>query len=110
VSGVLYLPAKGGPFPGVIILGGSEGGLFEPRARAFAANGFAALTLAYFGYPNLPDELVEIPLEYFERAIAWMKAQPGIDAARLGLVGGSKGGSWRFSWLPAAGISGRWSP
>lgn len=92
VSGVLYCPAQGGPFPGVVILGGSEGGLFEPRARAFASNGFAALTLAYFGYPNLPDELVEIPLEYVERATAWMKTRPEVRAGRLGLVGGSKGG------------------
>jgi dienelactone hydrolase len=92
LSGFLYYPAQGGPFPGVIILGGSEGGLFEPRARAFAANGFATLTLAYFGYPNLPDELVEIPLEYFDRAIAWMKAQPMVRAGGLGLLGGSKGG------------------
>jgi dienelactone hydrolase len=92
LNGFLYYPAQGGPFPGVIILGGSEGGLFEPRARAFAANGFAALTLAYFGYPNLPDELVEIPLEYFDRAIAWMKVQPMVRSGGVGLVGGSKGG------------------
>ncbi len=92
LHGFLYHPAEGGPFPGVIMLGGSEGGLSEARARAFASNGFASLTLAYFGYPNLPDELVEIPLEYFERATAWMKAQPKVNAERLGLVGGSKGG------------------
>jgi dienelactone hydrolase len=92
LSGFLYYPAEGGPFPGVIILGGSEGGLFEPRARAFAANGFAALTLAYFGYPNLPDELVEIPVEIVERAAAWMNAQPKVKAGGLGLIGGSKGG------------------
>jgi dienelactone hydrolase len=92
LSGFLYYPAEGGLFPGIIILGGSEGGLFEPRARAFASNGFAALTLAYFGYPNLPDELVEIPLEYVERAANWMKAQPKVKAGGLGLVGGSKGG------------------
>jgi dienelactone hydrolase len=92
LSGFLYYPAEGGPFPGVIILGGSEGGLFEPRARAFASNGFAALTLAYFNYPGLPDELVEIPLEYSDRAIAWMKAQPRVKAGGVGIVGGSKGG------------------
>jgi dienelactone hydrolase len=90
--GFLYCPAKGGPFPGVIILGGSNGGLYEWLARDFASNGFAALTLAYFKYPNLPDELVEIPLEYFERATAWMKAQPQVKQGRLGLAGGSKGG------------------
>ncbi|OGD27494.1 MAG: hypothetical protein A2028_01380 [Candidatus Aminicenantes bacterium RBG_19FT_COMBO_59_29] len=92
LRGFLYYPAQGGPFPGVIILGGSEGGLFEGWARAFAANGFAALTLAWFAYPSLPDELVEIPLEYFDRAAAWMKAQPKVKAGGLGLMGGSKGG------------------
>jgi hypothetical protein len=70
VRGFLYYPAQGGPFPGVIILGGSEGGLFEGWARAFASNGFAALTLAHFAYADLPEELVEIPLEYFGRATA----------------------------------------
>ena len=92
LRGFLYYPAEGGPFPGVIILGGSEGGLFEGWARAFASNGFAALTLAWFGYPSLPEELVEIPLEYFDRAAAWMKAQPEVKAGGLGLMGGSKGG------------------
>ncbi len=91
LSGVMYYPASGGPFPGVILLGGAEGGLSEPRARAFASNGFAALTLAYFGYPNLPDELVDVPLEYFDRAAVWMKAQAVVREGKLGLVGGSKG-------------------
>jgi uncharacterized protein len=70
----------------------TEGGLYEPYARAFASNGFAALTLAYFGYPNLPEELVEIPIEYFGKTAAWMKAHPKVKAGRRGLVGGSKGG------------------
>lgn len=91
LSGFLYYPAEGGPFPGLLLLGGSEGGLSEARARAFASHGYAALTLAYFGYPNLPDELVEIPLEYFDRAVDWMAAQPKVEADRLGIVGGSKG-------------------
>lgn len=92
LHGFLYYPAKGGRFPGVIILGGSEGGLNEWYARAFASNGFAALTLAYFNYPNLPDELVEIPLEYFDHAVKWMKEHPKVDPNRLGILGGSKGG------------------
>jgi len=92
LRGFLYYPAEGGPFPGVIILGGSEGRLFEGWAQAFAANGFAALTLAWFGYQSLPEELVEIPLEYFDRAAAWMNAQPKVKAGGLGLMGGSKGG------------------
>jgi dienelactone hydrolase len=92
LRGLLYHPVEGGPFPGVIILGGSEGGLLEGLAQAFAANGFAALTLAWFRYQGLPRELVEIPLEYFDRAAAWMEAQPEVRAGGLGLIGGSKGG------------------
>ncbi len=92
LHGYLYHPAQGGPFPGVIILGGSNGGLYEWLAQAFASNGFAALTVAYFQYRDLPAELVEIPLEYFQRATAWMKAQPAVKADRVALAGGSKGG------------------
>jgi len=91
LRGFLYCPAGGGPYPGIILLGGSEGGLSESRARAYASSGFAALTLAYFGYPGLPAELVEVPLECVEQAAAWMKARPEVKADRLGLLGGSKG-------------------
>jgi dienelactone hydrolase len=89
--GFLYHPVSGGPFPGVIILGGSSGGLYEWLAQAFASNGFAALTLAYFNYQDLPQELLEIPLEYFLKATAWMKTQKAVKADCLGIVGGSKG-------------------
>jgi len=117
MRGFLYHPAGGGPFPGVLILGGSNGGLYEWLAQAFASQGFAALTLAYFNYPGLPDELVEIPLEYFHRAVAWMKEQPMIKAGRLGVAGGSKGGELALllashyedfqavvAWTPAAHV------
>jgi len=115
LHGFLYYPDQGGPFPGVIILGGSNGGLYEWLAQAFASNGFAALTLAYFKYPNLPAELVEIPIESFQRAAGWMKVQPRVKAGRLGLAGGSKGGELALlvaslyddyravvAWTPAA--------
>ena len=117
MRGFLYCPDKGDPFPGVLILGGSNGGLYEWLAQAFASQGFAALTLAYFSYPGLPDELVEIPLEYFSKAMAWMKARPQIKSGSLGLAGGSKGGELalllasRFSdfqavvaWTPSAHV------
>jgi len=92
MTGFLYCPAKGGPFPGVMILGGSGGGLYEWLAQAVASNGFAALSLAYFKYADLPAELVEIPLEYFHKAAAWLKSRPEVRADRIGLAGGSKGG------------------
>lgn len=89
--GFLYAPASEGPHPGVIILGGSNGGLYEWLAQAFGSHGFATLTLAYFGYRDLPRELVEIPLEYVHKAASWMKGQKMVKKDRLGVVGGSKG-------------------
>lgn len=73
-------------------LGGAGGGLSEGAAESFASEGFAALALAYFGLDRLPRELVEIPLEYFEGAISWLRSRPGVDAGRVAVVGNSKGG------------------
>src|SRR5690606_20354069 len=47
---------------------------------------------AYFNYEALPKYLIEIPLEYFETAIAWLQAQPQIDGERIAVGGGSRGG------------------
>jgi uncharacterized protein len=90
----LYLPAGEGPHPGVLVLGGSGGGIGwqEDTAAVLAGHGFAALALAYFGMEGLPDGLELIPLEYFEKALAALAAEPAVDAGRLGVVGVSKGG------------------
>jgi hypothetical protein len=90
----LYLPAGEGPHPGVLVLGGSGGGIGwqEDTAAVLAEHGFAALALAHFGMEGLPDGLELIPLEYFAKALAALAAEPAVDAARLGVVGVSKGG------------------
>ena len=90
--GTLFYPATPGPHPTVLAFGGSGGGLREGGAEALASEGFAALALAYFAIDPLPRDLVEIPLEYFERAIAWLKEQPAIDGDRIAAMGNSKGG------------------
>jgi uncharacterized protein len=90
--GTLFLPAASAPRPAVVSLGGAGGGLSEGGAESFAREGFAALALAYFGLDGLPRELVEIPLEYFEGAIAWLKRHPMVGAGRVAVVGNSKGG------------------
>jgi hypothetical protein len=78
--------------PAVITLGGSGGGLDWETAAAFSAHGYAALALPYFGFDPLPSSLNSIPLEYFERAIAWLCRQPEIDPGRLAIHGISRGG------------------
>lgn len=76
----------------VVVLGGSQGGLVEQVAAAFAEEGFTALALAYFGAGALPPALLEVPVEYVGRAIEWLRAQPEAGDRRVGLVGRSKGG------------------
>ena len=90
-----YFPAQGAePHPGVLLLGGSEGGLGEdPKAQALLlqAQGFSTLHLAYHNVPGKPTNLVNVPLENFYRGLDWLKRQPGVDANRIGIVGYSKG-------------------
>jgi dienelactone hydrolase len=77
--------------PGVLVVGGSEGGLPSRRAAWLASHGFAALALAYFRYEDLPKELAGIPLEYFGRALTWMANRPGIAGDRIAVMGNSRG-------------------
>ena len=90
--GTLFCPYRPGPHPAVIALGGVGGGLREGGTEALASEGFAAMALAYFGVEGLPRELVEIPLEYSEKAVEWLKSQPEVDSKRIAVVGNSKGG------------------
>lgn len=90
-----YFPAKGdGAHPAILLIGGSEGGLSKDmRALALLlqAEGYSTLQLAYHNAPGKPARLNNIPLETFYRGLDWLKAQRGIDATRIGIIGYSKG-------------------
>lgn len=88
----LFLPPGTGPHPTVLVVSGSGGGFADTTAALYASHGYAALSLAYFNAPGLPDELLNIPLEYFANAIAWIERQPELDTDRLGISGTSRGG------------------
>ena len=92
--GLYFTPAPGhARGPGVVVWGGSEGGFgVSPQwAALLASHGTPALALAYFGEPGLPRNLQRIPLEYFVRAIRWLRAQPGVDPHRLWILSASRG-------------------
>lgn len=89
--GWLYIPPGRKRWPVVIVLGGSGGGYDLDKAALLSRHGFATLALAYFGVPGLPHWLHRVPLEYLERAIAWLGAQDEIDAERIGVLGVSRG-------------------
>lgn len=74
----------------VLFVGGSEGGIPKGMGQFFAQQGYVTLALAYFGVNSLPKHLENIPLEYFERAIDWLKAYCQID--RCVMMGISRGG------------------
>lgn len=92
LHGVLFVPGTSGPHPAVLVVGGSEGGVPLQKAAWLASHGFVAFALAYFRYEDLPKQLEAIPLEYFGRALAWLRTRPEVRADRIAVVGTSRGG------------------
>jgi dienelactone hydrolase len=92
LRGVCFFPPGKGPFPAVLIVSGSGGGINEQRAALFVNHGYVSLTLGYFAYQDRPRYLTEIPLEYFEQAARWLQKQPAVDKEKLVITGASRGG------------------
>uniref|UniRef100_A0A8B9P1I1 Acyl-coenzyme A thioesterase 1 n=1 Tax=Apteryx owenii TaxID=8824 RepID=A0A8B9P1I1_APTOW len=92
IRATLFLPPGNGPFPGIIDIYGTGGGLPEYRACLLASYGFAVLALAYYGYEDLPKDMKEFHLEYFEEAINYMLQHRQVKGPGIGLLGISKGG------------------
>jgi dienelactone hydrolase len=92
-ASTMFLPARPRPgAPVVVVIGGSEGGEDLLTASALAAIGDPAMALGYFGEPGLPSCLCNIPLEYFARAVSWLRTQPATRGRPLILYGVSRGG------------------
>jgi dienelactone hydrolase len=108
------------PRPGLILLGGSEGGSATVRwaAGLWAAQGYAVLALPYYSpggwgpngptppeLPQLPTAFADIAIDRLATAHAWLQAQPGVAADRIGVLGVSKGAEFalnaavRYPWL-----------
>ena len=92
--GVYFTPARLHPNgPSMVVWGGSEGGDGDLLAEAalLASHGIPTLALAYFDEPGLPCSLSNIPIEYFVKAISWLRQQPGIDPNQVWGWGTSRG-------------------
>lgn len=91
LGGELFVPASEGPFRPVVVLSGSGGGAPLRSAAFLASHGYLALALAYFSWPGLPAELVDIEIEYFERGISWLTSR-GDAEGPVAVIGTSRGG------------------
>ncbi|MBI5680963.1 MAG: acyl-CoA thioesterase/BAAT N-terminal domain-containing protein [Methanobacterium sp.] len=84
---------EGENLPAVLVVSGSEGGIATPDivAGILASKGYAALALAFFEMPGLPEILEEIPLDYVEKAVQWLSNQPMVNPEKMVMIGTSKG-------------------
>lgn len=87
-----FFDHEDGPRPGVVMLAGSGGGLAEDMPALLASHGYAVLSLGYFAMEGLPQDLANIPLEYFGRALEWMGANASVRGDRVAVIGASRGG------------------
>lgn len=92
--GTFRTPEGSGPFPGVLALGGSDGGTPEYFLNLCVPAGFACLALAYWGTSDTQSTLVEIPLKRIERGLRWLLGRGEViaESGRVAVVGASRGG------------------
>ena len=72
----------------IVLIGGGQWG--DYWGQQFTNRGYSGLSLPYTqreGLPKLPEE---INLEYFEKALAWLKKQPEVDPNKIIVMGASR--------------------
>ncbi|XP_032143818.1 acyl-coenzyme A thioesterase 1-like [Sapajus apella] len=74
----LFLPPEPGPFPGIVDIFGTGGGLLEYRASLLAGKGFAVMAPAYYKYEDLSKTIEMLYLEYFEEAVNYLLSHPEV--------------------------------
>ena len=98
----LTLPEGEGPFPVIIVLGGSEGSDSSARAftKRFVPQGYAVLGLPYYSprpegqdghIPGLPSAFQDIAVDQLVTARDWLRARDDIRGEDIGIYGVSKG-------------------
>ncbi|MGH7691209.1 MAG: acyl-CoA thioester hydrolase/BAAT C-terminal domain-containing protein [Candidatus Dormibacteria bacterium] len=104
VHGTMFVPSHLFPSLGVLVIGGSGGSEPSYVAAALAAEGFAALSVAYFGRRGLPRSLSRIPIEYFVTATRILQGEvaPRLPMAVIGMSRGSEAAMLTALWAGGA--------
>ncbi|XP_034558885.1 acyl-coenzyme A thioesterase 1-like [Notolabrus celidotus] len=97
VRGVLFTPPGPGPFPAVLDLYTFGGGVSEKRASLLANRGFVVLTVALYGHDDMPKNISEIHLDYFEEAIEFLRNHEKVGGKGVGVISISKSGDLALS-------------
>ena len=105
--------------PGLIVLGGSEGGNgnVNDLAQRLASRGFAVLSLPYYSpkqWPDMKQEVIGLPEAFADIEINrlsdardYLRGRPQVDGNNIGAYGVSKGaefallGATQYPWLKA---------
>lgn len=90
--GTLFVPQGEGPFPTIIVMNGSGGGINELRAAQYASRGIQAFALGYFRVPGRSDFISRTPIEYFETAIDYTTRELNPLGGKPLVSGQSRGG------------------
>lgn len=79
--------------PAIIVFDGtdSDAPTGVVAASQLAANGYPTLALSTFGSAGQLDPTHTFPAERFLSAVAWLRAQPGVDRQRIFTFGTSRG-------------------
>lgn len=92
IRGMLFVPPGPGPFPGVMDMFGSAGGLIEFRASLLASRGFVVLALAFFAYKDLPESFHDFrSIDYIKEGALYLHSHPSVHPGGVGVIGVSKG-------------------
>ena len=86
-----YYEHSGGKRAAILAITGSNGGIDERMSPFLASKGYNVLSVANHHFEGVSQDLIEVPLEYFQSALQWLGRQKSVDADRIGVVGVSKG-------------------
>lgn len=106
LAGTLTMPEGAGPFPAVVLVSGTGHNtrdedvwghkVFVVLADALSRRGFAVLRYDKRGVGGSTGDYDAATTADFasdaEAAVTWLRAQPGIEASRVGVLGHSEGG------------------